>query len=401
MGNKEAARAITPYCFQAQNIEGGVDEYLEVLDFLEGKLKELEDERGEPINALEFHAKVSGGLMGHETGKLVMGDLLVVIGLACSEKGGNFPKTLPCLRTLRSCVTSQPPPGTPGSKDMVAVTIPRMNAAHVDKLTYPLDKLNATVWASLMLGTEPIALRAEARGSEKQIDITYAIDFDKLAAEIPVARTLTPYDKRVYVAAANLYDVGNTVITLRQIHNAMGNTGKPAPNQRKKISQSIEKMSAARIRIDNTQEAGTYRYPRFVYKGQLLPSEGVEMIVNGNIVEEAIHMLREPPVMAFAKGRAQITTLPLKLLQSPLNKTEMNMAIEDYLLNRVSRICRGNGQPRILYETVCVSAGITDKKQKARVPERVEKIMAHWLACNFITSFSADEKGVTVTVNKG
>lgn len=402
MDSKEVLQPIFPYCFQAQNIDGAVEEYLQVLDFLEGRLTELEEERGEKINALEFHSKVRQGLMEHDTGKLVMGDLLVVIGLACSEHRGRIPNTMPCLRTLRSCVTSPAPqlPDRLTDDGLVSVTLPRMNAIHVDKVAYPLDKLNSTVWSSLMLSAEPIAIRAEAYGSEKPIDIAYAIDFDNLAEALPVARTLTPYDKRVYVAAASLYGVGNDVITLRQLHNAMGNTGRPAANQRKRISQSIEKMSAARIRIDNTQEAGTYRYPKFVYKGQLLPTEGIEMIVNGNIVEEAIHLLREPPAMAFAKGRQQVTTIPMKLLQSPLSKTDMNLAVEDYLITRVAHVRRGRGQPRILYETVCAAAGVTDRKQKERVPERVKKILSYWVECSFITDFESDKKGVTVIVSK-
>ena len=148
------------------------------------------------------------------------------------------------------------------------------------------------------------------------------------------------------------------------------------------------------------EEAGTYRYPKFVYKGQLLPTEGIEMIVNGNIVEEAIHLLREPPAMAFAKGRQQVTTIPMKLLQSPLSKTDMNLAVEDYLITRVAHVRRGRGQPRILYETVCAAAGVTDRKQKERVPERVKKILSYWVECSFITDFESDKKGVTVIVSK-
>lgn len=275
--------------------------------------------------------------------------------------------------------------------------IDRVNVIPVDRLTYPLDKVNANIWSLLETDTGgQLRIRAEKLGSKKEINILYSIDFDALGSNARITKKLTQFDKRVYIAVAGLFNAGNTVITLRQIHIAMGGTGRASANQRQKISAAVHKMHGAMISIDNAIEAGTYNYPKFVYTGSLLPIERIRKIVNGNVVEEAIHLFREPPAMTFARQRGQITTIPVRLLNSHVSMTDTNLAIEDYLLDRISHAKKGKGQSKILYRTICDKAGAVTAKQRQRVPEKVKEYLTHYVKCGYIASFAETPDGVTV-----
>lgn len=274
----------------------------------------------------------------------------------------------------------------------------KVNVAKLGDVFYPLDKVNSRIWS--LIGNDAITcppIRVEKRGSKKPIDITWSINFDDVEDRAVVTKRLTQYDKRVYVAVSSLHRAGNEFFTLRQIHEAMGNEGHASEKQREKISESLWKMAKAWFELDNSVEAGTYNYPRFVYKGPLLPIESVKTIVNGNLVEETIHLFREPPAARFARERNQITAFPIKLLASPVSKTELNLAIEDYLLERISHAKAGAGLARILYSSICNKANATTKKQQQRIPEKVKKYLMHYVECGFIDSFTEDANGVVVS----
>lgn len=275
--------------------------------------------------------------------------------------------------------------------------IDRVNVIPVDRLTYPLDKVNANIWSLLETDTGgQLRIRAEKLGSKKEINILYSIDFDALGSNARITKKLTQFDKRVYIAVAGLFNAGNTVITLRQIHLAMGGTGRASANQRQRISAAVHKMHGAMISIDNAIEAGTYNYPKFVYSGSLLPIERIKKIVNGNVVEEAIHLFREPPAMTFARERGQITTIPVRLLNSHVTMTDTNLAIEDYLLDRISHAKKGKGQSKILYRTISEKTGAVTIKQRQRLPEKVKEYLTHYVKCGYIASFAETSDGVTV-----
>lgn len=276
--------------------------------------------------------------------------------------------------------------------------VERITTVALDRLMYPLDKVNACIWSLLEAGShDRVPIGVEKKGSRKEINILYSINFDDLGENLQISKKLTQYDKRVYIAAAGLYNAGNEVITLHQIYTAMGGTGNPSNDQREKISTAITKMQSARISVDNSMEATAYNYEKFVYSSYLLPIERVKRIVNGNLVEEAIHLFREPPLMTFARQRKQITTIPIRLLNSPLSKTDLNLAIEDYLLERIARAKDGHSSCKILYKTICDKAGAVNVRQQQRVPERVERYLAHCAKEGFIASFKTAADGVTIS----
>lgn len=283
-------------------------------------------------------------------------------------------------------------------------TLPNVNGRRAKTIPFPVDKMNSTVWDILRTkeidGQIQLTLAAEsAKDKGKQQLNTYvSIDFSGLDKDVKLTRKLEPYDKRVYVAIGALWAAGNQVITIGQIYYAMGGRGNPSDDQRAKIEAAITKMAAAHIYISNEEESEKYNYPKFTYDASLLPMERISATVNGATVESAIHLFREPPLIDYARGRNQITTISRKLLETPLNWTSLNLTIEDYLLESIAHIKKKRRNKRMLYNTIYEKAHVTDKKQRQRTRERTHTILDHYKSCGAIKGYSVDGEGITIDV---
>lgn len=266
-----------------------------------------------------------------------------------------------------------------------------------DIIEYPLDKVNHEIWRLLEEDAgEQIALKAEKDGSGQQLSIMYSIGFEDLQG-VTITKKLEPFDKRVYIAVSALFNAGNNVITLTQIHYAMGNSKRPNAKQLQKIYDSVRKMTSARVYVNNESEAQVYsNYPVFKYEGSLLPIESMSASVNGQLTNAAIHIFREPPIVSFAKKRNQLTTVTVSLLDSPISKTNGNLAIDDYLIERIARAKNGKQPCKILYETLYERCRLTTPKQKQRAPETIKRYLDHYKADGFITGYKQTADSITV-----
>lgn len=280
-----------------------------------------------------------------------------------------------------------------------------ITAIQTNILEYPLDKPNATLWNYLDAAAHAdqsgqIGFAVEKSGSGKEITTYYSINFQAIEG-LTVSRVLTPYDKRVYIAAAGLHAAGNEVVTVTQIHAAMGNTTQPSQAQVDKINTSIDKMAFAKITLDNAQEAAAYKKEHlcFKYEGYLLPCERVSAYVNGQLTESAIHLLRVPPLISFAKQRKQITTIPIKLLASPISKTEANLQIEDYLIERISHMKNGKATRKMLFTTLFEACNISTKKQQERAKkDKIPRFLDYYKQQKFIKGYTTDAAGITINL---
>lgn len=272
----------------------------------------------------------------------------------------------------------------------------------VENIEYPLDKINSSVWSLFGIDTSEGQISIDMASQQDKaegvkVSAYYAINFDELGDDVTITKMLLPFDKRVYIAVSALFNAGNDVITLTQIFYAMGYTGKPAPKQLAKINDSITKMNKARITFDNEEEAAKYKYNHFKYDGSLLPMERVVAIVNWKPAEAAIHIFREPPLMSLAKERKQITSTSVKLLQSPLSKTDANLSIEDYFFTTISRKKKGkNKHCRMLFKTIYTRTEITTKKQEQRAQDKIKRFLDHCREEKFIARYTMQKDGVTV-----
>lgn len=281
----------------------------------------------------------------------------------------------------------------------VAAALPSIGGKRIKELGFPIDKVNANIWKLLEkdMGGQ-IAIAAESSKSKKQLNIYYSINFEEIDKDVTITRQLEPFDKRVYIAIGALWAAGQQIITIGQIYDAMGYAGEPGSADYQRITTSVMKMMGARIYINNAEEAKAYKYDKFVYHASLLPMERIDAIVNGKTVNSAIHLFREPPLISFARGRKQITTVKRQLLTTPLSKTNANIMLEDYLIERIAHAKSGKLSPKIKYSTIFEEAHITEKKQRQRAPAKVQKILTHYQKCGHIKGFEVEPDGIRLNL---
>jgi len=277
--------------------------------------------------------------------------------------------------------------------------LPAVIAKKLDSIDFPVDKVNRDIWGLLQYSENGQITYAKydvsKKGSKKPVNILYSLDFSGLE-NVTITRKLDPYDKRVYLAAAARFNAGYDVMTIQQIYNDMGYSGRAGASDIEKINNALTKMKVAQLYIDNLAESKSYKYDHFKYDGALLPMERITAVINGQTAEAAIHIFREPPMVSFARERKQLTTIDIKLLNTPLNKTSGNIALEDYLIEEIARIKKGSRNNKMLYKTIYENAGIKTVKQKQRAPEKIKQLLDYYATCHFIRAYKETKDGVTI-----
>ena len=279
------------------------------------------------------------------------------------------------------------------------ITTEIINTQKLSSVNFPLDKVNSTLWYGFPVG-EVKDLKAESDKDSrkgKQASILLLLDFQALNG-VNISRELTVYDKWVWNACANLNEQGHKAFTAEQIYQAMGNEGRPNSKTKEKILDSVETLSRARVTIDNTEEHELYpNYDRLKATFPLLDTEICIAYSRGQIVEDAIRIIQSPKLFEFAEDRHQITKLPINVLESPLNKTEDNLLLSDYLLMRISKMRNSKYITRtILLDTIYQKCCIETYKQKQRLPKKIEKILNHYKELEWIKDFQITEREIII-----
>lgn len=277
-----------------------------------------------------------------------------------------------------------------------------INTKYPENYLTPTDKVSNLAFSNKLTGSlEELAM--ERRGSKKQITTIASIDLDKLddAVQIRAKKELTAYDREVHDAIVTLFvDGGNEFITPQMIYQVM--TGNPNaylnPRQAKAISDSITKFMYSRVIIDASQEAKSYGFGSFKYDGNLISGERVTAVLNGNVLE-CLHILRPPILYEYANKKNQIGRLDIKLLNTPINKTEEIIMLQGYLYRRILAMKGGRISKNILYDTVFNQLKVTAandgalRKKKSKVRGQIKRILDYWEQERFISGYAENKRG--------
>lgn len=291
------------------------------------------------------------------------------------------------------------------AKDIIRVTTKRTK-----KIDYPVDKVNLKFWTELaaacaMSTSVSKKIRTDSNDDDKpttvtvkpaHVEVALDLDLNNLPPELKIYKHINQYDKRIYLAAAELYTAGNEIFSLTQIYKAAGFPGNPRSSDLEKIEASLMKMTTALLTVNTKEEK--LNYPEYHYFGALLPLEGVTAIINGQLTDGAIHLLREPPLTDFAHGRKQITSVGKEVLAPPMNATEENLSIQDYMIYRISRAKTGSAPKKIRFDAIFKYCKIETAKQKQRAKPKIRTLLDHYKKCNFIADYEEAADGVIITV---
>lgn len=298
-----------------------------------------------------------------------------------------------------------PEQSTAEAIEQTAKNYPSVITKHISGLNFPVDKVNSNLWRGLPLTAEEqeeisieidTATRKNKRKGHHAL-INVAVDYSALDG-VKIDRELNEYDFRLMTAAGTLIDAGNNITTLSAIHEAMGNTGNPSSDQIEKIMDSLTKQRKTDVSIDSTKENAVNKgYPVYVYSGSVMPFDSIKAFVDGKMTEAAIRFLAPPPLYEFAKGRSQMTTIKQEVLQSPVNKTAANLAIDNYLLERISHMKNNSKLSRkILYSTLYEKCHIETRMQRSRARGKIRTFLDHYKKTDFIKGYKEVEDGIII-----
>ena len=299
-------------------------------------------------------------------------------------------------------------PGTKGTGELVELIpghrIPEaiISTKYPANYITPTDKATQDLFGGDFPEGERQKLAMERRGSKRKINALVSIDFDNLNGKVQISgrKELTAYDREVHDAIITLYvDGGNEYITPQMIYQVMTGNRKAYlnPKQAEAISDSITKCMYSRVVIDASEEAKMYGFDKLKYDGNLISGKRVTVSLNGNVVE-CLRVLGEPILYEYADKKNQIGRFDIKLLNSPINKTEEIITLQGYLTRRVLAMKNGRLSPTIVYDTIYkqleVSAASDGalRKKKNKVRGQIKSILDFWKQEGFILGYCENKR---------
>ncbi len=262
----------------------------------------------------------------------------------------------------------------------------------------------------------------EVKTGEKNHKTVHAIvklELDKevltsQGVDIPSLTRISLFDMVVLNHAVSLYLAGNEYFTAEMLYRQMtGNRGaRLTDKMRERIYQSFKVLRVTGISISSQQEESAGLNPKRAYHGVLLPSEIIteqKVTLQGQSVQDCIHMFRNSPLWDYAQSKRQVTPLPVEMLYASrkddskdgkrsIRNSEENIIIKDYLLRRYADMFEDNKRvkpklPRVirydkvyeLFELDENSSGI--RTVKARIRGIVRAILAEWTEAKFLKGY--------------
>ena len=275
--------------------------------------------------------------------------------------------------------------------------------APVLSVDYPIDRPNNAIWKSLeaintdgQLTIGRTILTGKGK-KDKEVNVFMSVSWNQPGTKITT--TLNEYDKRIYISCAALLKAGNEAFTTTEIYKLMTGKGSPSPTQTKRINESLTKMRNATLYYSNSAEIEKgYNYPLVEFDGSLLPFDRIKVTIKGKEAT-GIKLLREPPLISFARSRNnQITTYKKEVLQVPINDTEENLRIQDYLLTTISAMKNKKIKFfEVLFTTLKDACSISSKNFN-RVPEKLKTCLNHYQKTGFINDYEIEKDRINITL---
>ena len=108
-----------------------------------------------------------------------------------------------------------------------------------------------------------------------------------------------------------------------------------------------------------------------------------------------------PKLFSIAEERGQVTTIPFELLEVPISKTDDNLQLLTYLVRRIIYMKHDSDTSRkILLNAVHSKCKIEDKKQKQRLPEKLQRILGHYKSIGWIADYNLTDSQIEIKLPK-
>ena len=221
---------------------------------------------------------------------------------------------------------------------------------------------------------------------------------------------LTEFDRAVRNACIAEQSAGNEFTTPEIIYHRLGGGHKLTNDMRKAIMNSINRLASVRIEIEMKQAQEKFGYGKdmgtSMFQGYLMPTETLEVKINGQPVKSAIHFLNKGVTFGVADMKDQIISCDQNLLAAPIRHSERGIALNHFLVRRTLEIKGSHdahkANPRIrplhktiLFETMLRKCGMENatRRQRQQFKESAEKILKYEVELGVIKSYSFEYGG--------
>ncbi|HHU80975.1 MAG TPA: hypothetical protein GXZ35_06540 [Acholeplasmataceae bacterium] len=279
--------------------------------------------------------------------------------------------------------------------------------SYPNELIIPKDKATNQLFSG-ELSKELTSLRMEKLGAKVQLTAKISVEVDDLKG-VTLSKKINSYDRQVYEAVTSLYvDGANQFVTPLMIYRTMTGNKKADITESilKDITDSLDKCAATRVYINSRDElrGKGYKIEEPIIKENLLYIRSVQGKHNGEL-NEWIQILSAPVLYRYANSKNNIARLPIRLLNTPINKNKEILSAQGYLYREILWMKKDQKRKRtILYSTLydfleveASTPGALRKKQSVLRKNIKERILDFWIKEKFISGYEEKKEGRTVT----
>lgn len=287
----------------------------------------------------------------------------------------------------------------------------------------PIDTVNKKLWSLVSNNDGQLSFFPNAGTASDPATIYVSLTFMENDKNINLSHNLTKFDKRVIEAVDALRRAGNLLMTDAMIYKRMGGSKYPKPEQLEKVAASMEKLMNTQIIINNAHSGSDAEYKvreraqKLHYKGMMLQiavmsyvpsdpaySDSVEignvrepLFVRGQEVHRWYEVPIEPLIMRYSRERGNVYAIPQDIHEdSGLSLTEENIALEDFVLER---IYRHGASKTIIWATLFEECMIA-RRDHGNCRRKVEKLLTSLKLKGVISGYKISEEKIVLTPAK-
>lgn len=228
--------------------------------------------------------------------------------------------------------------------------------------------------------------------------------------EISTSLKLTQFDREVIDAVASLASYSKILspATIYRVITGKRKNFTVSKKQKEKVAESIRKCGLCRIAIDVTEELqsnNTIGQNEKISYHEYLISYAEIRHRTPNGVNSYYEILKMPPLFRFAESIGKISSIPLALVDTPVNKTDSALSVQSFLFRSIEEM-KQNGEESIFleWETIYQYAEINQnsRTQANRMRDAVGKILEYWKENTYIGGYdlSISSKGKKIDLLK-
>lgn len=231
---------------------------------------------------------------------------------------------------------------------------------------------------------------------ETRMSLSYSRDESEI---VSCSRVLTNFDREVIDAVATLA-TKTQIMTDAMIYRVIigkGDSVVVSSNQKQRVAESMIRCSGCRVVIDITAQLESLpvdpNEESVRFAGNAINFISIEhKIKRGSTTYYKISEM--PPFYLLAAKLGKISMIPLRLLDSPVSKTDNVIAMQSFLLREIDTMKRDESKEKVIhwntiYQMAAQEGKGETRQEKQRTRDNIQRILDFWVKENFIKSYDS------------